>query len=249
MNVFEFVDMDCVLREALDGIHLAVDGWLGGLPTNEESLMNRLTEQFTRRRRHCDVGVRAPVEMTANVALLHRKGERQTDAFGADLAVTVDIPGNQYRKAVLLQLKISEAFSTRLEREQIQQALDDGRTAERSFVVVMEKVRRRMRVMRSKEAIELLGEGNRTAEVSCAGWMTASEWLKKWISCEVGQPSKHDDPQSVERLLQGFVVESPSGWESPWGSGEQGAFPGGRLPANAWLEMIFRQPASAGRNQ
>jgi len=241
MSFPENLDMDRVLSKALGGIHEAVHDWLDGAPTSEEPLMNRLTAQFTRRRRHCDVGVRVPVSMTAKVAFLHRQGTQQTDAFGADLAITIEIPDRNYRKTILFQIKVSEDFLARLERQQLNQALADDRTADRSFVLVADKVRQRMRVKSVRDALGLIQEGNETARVDCAEWMAVSEWLTKWISCDVGPASKADDPRSVEKLLQSFVVEPPEDWESPWEQGNGADYPSGQRPAKAWLEMMFRQ--------
>lgn len=245
MSFPEDLDMDRVLSEALGGIHTAVKEWLDGAPTSEEPLMNRLTAQFTRRRRHCDVGVRVPIAMTARVAFLHRKGPRQTDAYGSDLAITVEIPVCNYRKTVLLQIKISEDFRARVERQQLDQALVDYRTKDRSFVLVADKVRQRMRIKFVSDVVQLIPAGNNSTEIDCAGWMTVSEWLTKWISCDVGPASQINDPASVERLLQSFVVEPPADWESPWDAGHDADYPNEQVPARAWLEMIFRPAADA----
>jgi hypothetical protein len=241
----EDLDMDRVLREALAGIEVAVNEWLNGAPTSEEPLMNRLTAQFTRRRRRCDVGVRVPIAMTAKVAFLHRRGVRQTDAYGADLGITIEIPDRNYRKTVLFQIKVSEDFSARLERKQLDQALVDGRTRDRSFILVADKLRQRMRVKSVSDAIRLIRDGNETAEVDCAEWMTVSEWLTKWISCDIGPASKINDPHSVERLLQAFVVEIPDDWEWPWDGGNNTDYADGQIPAKAWLEIFFRQVADS----
>jgi hypothetical protein len=181
--------------------------------------------------------------MTAKVAFLHRQGSQQTDAFGSDLAMTIEIPDRNYCKTSLFQMKVSEDFGTRLERRQLEQALADCRTKDRSFVLVADKTRQRMRVKSIIDALQLIQNGKATADVDCADWMTISEWLTKWISCDIGQDSRHDDLRSVERLLQSFVVEPPDGWESPWSRRNADEYPSGQIPAKAWLEMIFRQIA------
>ena len=244
MSFPDNLDMDRVLAEALAGIQIAVDGWLSGQPISEEPLMSRLTEQFTRRRRRCDVGVREPVTMNSKVAFLHRRGVQLTDAYGSDLAITIEIPDLKYRKTCLFQMKVSTDFSTRLERAQLNQAIVDTRTKERSFVLVADRARQRMRVKSVDDAIKLFKADSDTVGVDCADWMTISEWLTKWISCDVGLSSQLDDPNSVEKLLQEFVVEPPEGWECPWGQGNAEDYSIEQLPARAWLEMVFQRMAN-----
>jgi len=215
--------------------------WLAGAPTSEEPLMNRLTAQFTRRRRHCDVGVRIPIAMTSQVAFLHRQGKQQTDAYGSDLAITVEIPDRNFRKTALFQIKVSEDFCTRLELRQLKEALTDSRTKDRSFLLVADKARQRLRVKAVVDAIPLINGENKTGQVDCTNWMSVSEWLTKWISCNVGAASDNDESKSVEKLLQAFVVEPPSDWEMPWGIGDAADYSSDGIPARAWLEMFFRQ--------
>lgn len=83
------LDFDKIAYNTLWDVSEAVRGWLSGQPTDEVALMNRITERITRRRRGCDVGVGSKVQMVSQLALLHRKGARQTDLYGADLAITV----------------------------------------------------------------------------------------------------------------------------------------------------------------
>lgn len=249
MSFPEDLDMDRVLAEALSGIQISVNEWLAGAPDTEEPLMNRLTAQFTRRRRQCDVGVRVPVTMTSKVAFLHRKGLRQTDAFGADLAITIEIPDRGYCKTALFQIKVSQCFSSRLERRQLNQSLADDRTRERSFVLVADKTRQRMRVKSVTEAIQLIDSGHESAEIDCVHWMAISEWITKWLSCDIGQISGIDDPRSIENLLQSFIVKAPETWETPWGDGNAIEYPGDQVPAKAWLVMIFRRTMGAKENK
>ncbi len=238
------LDMDRVLYESLSGVVRAVTAWLSGAPTSEEPLMNRLTAEFTRRRRRCDVGTRTPVVMTGKYALLHRRGESQTDAYGADLAVTVDIPDRAYTKTALFQIKVSADFALRLEREQLDQAMRDARTEGRSFVLAADKSRERLRIKSVVDALHLVSANAQTASIDCAEWSPLGDWLVKWLSCDVGQPSRLDDTRSVEALLQHFVVEPPPNWESPWGDGNAEDYPEELRPAKAWLELFFRQSAS-----
>jgi hypothetical protein len=245
VSIPEDLDMDRVLSAALEIIETAVQGWSSGAPMSEEPLMSRLTEQFSRRRRQCDVGARVPVAMIARIAFLHRQGANQTDEYGADLAVTIEIPDRAYRKTALFQLKVSKDFSAELKRGQLEQSLADDRIKDRSFLLVADKVRQRIRVKSVADTLNLFSYGCKSAQINCAEWLGISEWLIKWISCNVGQASCHNDPRSVEALLQSFVVEAPDDWERPWGQGKYGNYPSNQTPAKAWLEMIFRRVAGS----
>ncbi len=60
MTLWDYVDLDKVLKVVLDDVGSAVNGWLNGRPLDEIALMNRITEILARRRRGCDVGIQIP---------------------------------------------------------------------------------------------------------------------------------------------------------------------------------------------
>lgn len=242
MSFPEDLDFDRVLYEALAGTKIAIDEWLDGAPISEEPLMNRLTAQFSRRRRSCDVGTTSPITMFSRVAFLHRQGENQTDAFGSDLAITVDIAARSFRKTALFQLKISDGFDVRLERSQLHEATENAATADRSFVLVADKTRKGVRVKAACDALEMFQEDADTATRNCVEWDTLGQWLSKWLSCDIGVRSDINDPSEIEPTLESFVVDAPKDWLSPWGTSASSASPSDARPAKAWLAMFFEPP-------
>lgn len=234
------LDFDRVMLELLNGVACALKGWKNGGLLTEEPLMNRLIEPFNRNRRGCDVGVVQPITMTSTVALLHRRGERQRDAFGSDLAITVDVPSLCFRKTSLLQLKVADEMTVTLERDQIEAAHVNELTVNRSIVLAIDRDRLRGRVAPTKEVLKWFTPDARSATRSCADWQTLGQWASKWLSCEVGVASEYGPAGGVEGLLQQFVVEAPSDWRAPWDTANNVDPSGGEWrPAKAWLVMRF----------
>src|SRR4051812_19125914 len=97
------LDFYKVARPALMDVFSAVDGWLSGQPRDETAFLNHLTGHLNRRRRACDVGVDLPIGMTTRLYLLHRRGQKQTDQYGADLALTVGVDPGAFLKTALFQ--------------------------------------------------------------------------------------------------------------------------------------------------
>ena len=247
MSFPEALDFDRIMLATLQGVTKAVREWLSGLPITEEPLMNRLTAEFTRRRRQCDVGAAVPMTMSSQVAFLHRQGDDQSDSYGADLAITVDVATLRFRKTALFQLKVSDAFSVRLERRQLERATMLPIIHDRSFILVAEKARACNRVNLAAAALDLFRNGADTATCNCADWLTLGQWLIRWMSCEVGGIGSIDDPSGIEPLLQRFVVEPDQDWEHPWPEAEGTIeYPEGLRPAKVWLAMFFTPMETTG---
>jgi hypothetical protein len=65
------------------------------------------------------------MKMESSLAMLHRKGSKQVDQFGSDLAVTVRVVGDPFVKTALFQLKRSTGQNCELERRQLEAATTD----------------------------------------------------------------------------------------------------------------------------
>lgn len=234
------LDFDRVMLELLNCVESALEGWRKGVLHTEEPLMNRLIEPFNRRRRGCDVGVTSTMRMISAVALLHRRGPQSTDAFGSDLAVTVDIPSTSFRKTVLIQVKVSDDMVATLERKQIEAAHAHTLTRPRSIVLTADRSRLRTRVKPTQDALALFKPGKDTHQANCASWDSLGQWASKWLSCESGVPSVVSESGGVEGLLQDFVVEAPDDWDKPWGSlDDPSSIPDDWRPARTWLVCRF----------
>src|SRR6266516_3950475 len=97
------VNFDRVLKELLWDMAYVVNDWAKGKPQKEAVLLNRITARLSRSRRKCDVGVKKPLVMTAEFYELHRRGEKQSDKYGSDLAVTIRIKEGSTRRPTFLK--------------------------------------------------------------------------------------------------------------------------------------------------
>lgn len=246
------LDFDRVLAETLNAVQIAIAGWHKGGLHSEEPLMSRLSEQFSRSRRGCDVGSTTPMRMTSQVALLHRKGDNNRDKYGADLAITVFIEPAEFLKTALFQLKVSEDFTAQFERSQLNDALADARTGDRTFVLVADRTRLRTRVNDATSVRAMFNGDSATATRNCADWDSLGQWISKWLACDVGLPSDSKDPNGVEPLLGQYVIEhvdEPETWYEPWPTAPQPSSQSVRpdvKPAKMWL-MLFFSATGAGK--
>ena len=230
---------------ALGDVHKAKQRWLAGQPRSEEAFMNQLTSVLTRARRGCDIGVHYRVVMKHQLAFLHRRGERQTDLYGADLALTVHISDPRLTKTALFQIKRSDVYKVRIEREQLEHALADARTRERSFALAVDRMREGIRLAKSEDLLGEFGD-QRSKEFDASLWHHVTNWLWKWLSCDIG--SESNDPtraDSIETLLRSFVVGR---WTSPWEravpAAEVPEYPDDSVPAISWL-LLELQPGES----
>jgi hypothetical protein len=87
---------------------------------------------LSRKRRSCDIGGLNASRVVNQIALLHRKGDGNTDKFGADLAVTLSIADGILLKTALFQVKVGDAFTASFARSQLEEA---SRARQRSSAV------------------------------------------------------------------------------------------------------------------
>lgn len=238
------LDFDKFMITALAEIGAAVSGWLKGRPLDEVALLNRLTERLGRTRRGCDVGVSQPVSMHAKVYLLHRKGPNQTDSYGSDLAITAYTQDLSFFKTALFQLKKSDVFSLSLEKRQLLDSLSDPRTAPRSFVLAADEARQAIRIRDAKSILSEYSGSEKTKSFNSMDWDCLTEWCWEWLSCNRGVVSNEGDPNSVESLLQNYVISEETGY-TPWGRNvDIEAFKSEAVaPVRTWQVMEFvKQP-------
>jgi hypothetical protein len=220
----------------------AVSGWRRGSPLDESALLNRLTEVFSTQGR-TDYGLKVPVEIQKQIYTLHRQGPRQTDLYGADLAVTIDFPYMGLTKTALLQLKASSALSVQVERRQLEDARAFSAGWPNSFVMAVDRERGGVRITEAAPLLRDCGE-DATHSFDAASWYSATEWLHKWMCCDVGTPSTPEKQGSLEGALARFA---PLRNRLPWRF-ERSEEPADtdRPPARAWLYLRF-VPTEGGR--
>lgn len=241
------INFDIVLKELLHDMADVADCWANGSPKDETALLNRITERLSRKRRKCDVGTTSPVIMTAELYELHRRGKRQTDKYGADLAVTISInnpngPKPYLLKTALFQLKIASAYKITLDSDQLMDSLIPFPVKHRSFVLAIDGNRLGYRVHSTLDCLESINSRG-TKTFSTNDWEFLSQWLLGWFSCQRGQASDPDDPRSAERLLDAYRIGHPEAFaDQALRENEPD-----KIPARSWLRYNFRQTETSSQ--
>ena len=234
------LDPDSLMAQALKVAASATKDWLGGQPVTEEPLMNRLTAGFTRAGR-CDVGTAAKVQVKPKLFLLHRKAANLSDKFGSDLAVTVDVAPKRFRKTAFFQIKISDGFSIRINRKQINDAKKLTWVYDRAFVLAADTAKGRLRLKSAADCDALLKPGAESVGANCIDWLSLGRWLNSWLSCSIGKATDLKGKNEVEPLLDKYVVDRPRDWEPPWDYYHRGQPADEQFyPAKTWLVMSFK---------
>lgn len=234
MSFWNIIDHDRMLKIILTEVGWVIDGWLKGRPLDEVALMNRLTGMLARQRRGCDVGILMPVEVKCRVFHLHRQGTKQTDKYGSDLAVTIFTDEDILKKTVFFQLKKSTNLSTILDKQQVDDAMLDYMVADRAFVCTVDDTRYCVRLQSVKDIDRLFKVNQRQQTFDTYEWFSLSQFLSRWMECQLGPNSYPDDPNSIERLLEEFAIDNVTG--TLWGSETGYDLPDDFLPAKAWLQ-------------
>lgn len=234
------LNFDEVVRVALSDIREAVTDWLQGRPHSEEAFMNQVTSHLARGRKGCDVGVNQPVSMRSRVVQLHRRGEKQTDRYGADLAITISIDNSNYVKTALFQIKRSNNYRVTVEREQLDEASRNRLIHDRSFVLAADEDRHGIRITRVSDELEVFPQNQRTFSQDCSNWTPLAHWIWQWFSCDQGPVSDSNDPNSVESLLREYVDEAERE-PSLFAGHPEYELPEDYLPAKVWLELFFEK--------
>jgi hypothetical protein len=233
------LDFDKLAGHVIWDVLAAVDGWLAGRPCDETAFINRLTEKLARNRRTCDIGTIEPMTVTAEVAILHRRGRQQTDRYGSDLAVTLRTDNGDFLKTAFFQVKKSQDYVATFETDQLREAALDARIKKRSYALVVDELRGGVRIGKVEE---ILGRADKTAEsvtVQCAGYEFIIQWFWRWMLCEEGPMSAPRDRNCVGSLLQNFVIPAGIG-DTSWSANPNFDIPEGYLPARTWMAFHLR---------
>ncbi len=237
------IDIDRLLAIAHADLVEAITGWVGGQPRDETAFMNRITERLSRRRRGCDIGERTPVHVVATTYLLHRKGEKLVDRYGADLALTVRSPSHSYVKTAFFQIKRSYDYDTIIEARQIADGRHDHKVAERSFVLAVDERKKSIRFRPLVDFTKEIPKTQQRKKYDCAPWQGFFEWIQDWLSCKSGKTSLPSDDPPVEDMLRKYIVE-PEGPQRVLPLSDE-TRPEGFIPAKAWLELKLTGGADA----
>jgi hypothetical protein len=229
------LDADKLIQFIQREVSVAALGWQNGDPQDEVAFMNRLTELLKKRRRQCDVGKISPMKAKSSTYVLHRKGPRQTDQYGADLAVTLDV-GESWRKTVIFQLKKCQNYEVSLNADDLKGAKEDPRIAERSFVLAIDEERLGVRLQKTEVLQKEFAESKTKTQIFDAnGWIYLHDWLSRWLRCELSPKSEMNDGAGVESLLEAFRKKPIDVDESyPFEPGDVGHLE--TIPARVWFQ-------------
>jgi len=229
------IDFDKLVRIAQDDLVAAVSKWLDGYPREEPALMNQVTGTLGKHR-GCDVGVRNPVKMTRELALLHRKGTDQKDLFGSDLAITLRINDTEWIKTSLFQFKTSTDFHVELKRSQLEDALSNPLTQSRSYIFVVDQNRTGMRIIGAEAAFKEFKPDHKVSQTyDVAQCLGVVKWLEEWLSAPADELIETTKTTVIEQLLRSYVLPSP--WDDGLFATTENVGGDSILPARAWLRF------------
>lgn len=232
------VNFDKIVYAVIEDIADAIDGWSAGASREEPSLLNRISEKLKRKRNKCDIGTSHPMEMTVDYFELHRKGTRQTDQYGSDLAITFEIVNAGIKKTVFFQMKVSNKHQMTLVSDQLLQPSAFPGVAERSFVFAVDEVWKSCRVRHTSACAGEIPENHATKQFDVSQWDLLAEWIPAWFRCDKAPPTKETDPIKVEGLLDAYKLPDNV---NIYQQTIRANLPPNILPARAWLTYSFKK--------
>jgi|GEM_PF-2709662 len=240
------IDVDRLNRSLLIAVQKAARKWQENPPQEESVFLSRLIENLKLPRGGCDVGLEKPMLTVSDVYYLHRKGEKQTDQYGADLAVTLRI-GKSWTKTAIFQLKKSDEYKLQLNRDDLKAAAEDERISKRSFIMAIDQQRlgvRLEKIEKLKTVYDNSPAENKTFHTT--SWRPLSDWFLKWLRCELSPASSNRDPNSIERLLAAFRIEQPEQFDDfDLGHEEINTEDLWHVPAKIWIETTIQPDEEA----
>jgi hypothetical protein len=174
--------------------------------------------------------------MRSELYHLHRRGENQTDHYGSDFAVTIQVDDARLIKTALFQLKLSDGDTVVLGQSQLRDAANTPLLSSRSFVLGVNGQNGSFRVQPVKLCLNDFQINQREKTFQIDGWESVVQWVIGWFKCERGLPSKPQDPKGIEACLEHLrMIDEPKMlgdvWEANW--------PKEILPTKAWLKYRF----------
>jgi hypothetical protein len=196
-----------------------MSGWLRGRPLEEVALMNRILEKLCYNQ--CKPWRKPPYfpyDIDRNVFILHRQGIGNTDAYGSDFAITLNVfngpswPGvparpSLFSKTALFQLKTGDNNKPSLIEKQL--ADTKGIFANRSFVLHGNQTTGEYRVQAVKPLLAKFGK-QLTKTFDTSKWLSLSEWLVQWLTCKQGIFSSDLARRRVAGQLAQFYIRPES---------------------------------------
>lgn len=235
------LDVDRLNHALLNAVQKAARKWKENPPNEETVFLSRLLENIRRPWGGCDVGLKNPMYVVSEVYNLHRKGEKKTDQFGADLAVTLRI-GKTWTKTAIFQLKKSNEYKLELDADDLKAADEDERIAERSFVLSVDEGRLGIRLQKIEQLKQIYEESPAKSQTfHTSRWLALTDWFREWLQCKQAPASSPTDPNAVETLLEAFrlgPLKPDSDFDYEPGEGDHLRY----VPARQWLQTSIQSP-------
>jgi hypothetical protein len=239
MSLPDNLNIDRIVDAVLEDMTFVARAWNSGRPKDETALLNHITGRLNRSRKKCDVGVNSPMTMESECYELHRQGKNQTDRYGSDFAVTVEIPTDGFKKTALFQLKKGSDYKATLTREQLEDGCLLTNIEERNFVLFVDEDRLGYRVQAVRECLDEVGTENASKQFDTSQWEFLAVWLVKWFCCQVGKPTNADDKDPVEPLLESYRIPEPPS-EKMLKDFNRENIPDNFVATKSWLQYTFK---------
>ncbi len=136
-------------------------------------------------------------------------------------------------------------FNATLEKHRIEQAALLPVTRPRSLVAAVHQDRNYLRFQTVESLLAEVQDVEHSKSVCCLDWLSFSEWLTQWLICTLGLPSRPDDPQSIESLLEALVSHRPSKRPVPRIVSGRIEIPAELIPPDYWISLFF-EPQELG---
>ena len=203
-DIFSVLDFDKFASQVTYDMRVSIANWLRGAPTDEPALMSQISSNIFRKRRKCDIGYGPKFEMEFKLYELHRKGKHQTDKFGSDLALTINIETpKRFQKTAFFQFKVATDDKAKIEKRQIDDAKVIQEIYDRSFIFCSDKKSGITRVNEINK-VDFKPEKDSTT-LDIKKWEFFLVWLHRWLKCDLGKYSDPDAADNVENLLRSYV--------------------------------------------
>ncbi len=207
MSILKDINFDILANICFRLSNNAIRNWHLGIVLEEPALLNHIIGQYRITEFGCNVGVSKIHIAKAKFYTLHRKGEKQIDKYGADLAVTISSKNLSFSKTAFFQFKKSKKLKVIIEKKQIDEAQKFPAVYDRSFVFVVDEVYKCIKIELLNNITKLVTGS--TATFDCNEWKSQTEWLNLWLKCEIGEKSVFGSTSSIEVILKDLTREEP----------------------------------------
>lgn len=213
MSVFQYIDRDKTIGFMAFYWWMPLREWRFGIP-QEVFFLHDFFRHSDLHSNGWDIGLRAPARVRHDVTRLHQQGANRTDTFGSDFALTIDIQGKfTLRKTALFQTKLADNYSSTVDRRQLEEALSLPEFAGRAFTMALDRLREVIRIQ-SVDVLAAAFPNRQQASMTfdTTEWTPSTEWLTRWLECDIGRPSTSFEPVPLERILASRAVDLPDGF-------------------------------------